>query len=105
MGGQTDGRSSRLAGSRLLALCAPGRLPIPFVASACGKQWPRCQVPDLDSTPPTKVRPRYPEVALGPKAAGERGPRRPAPSQPQAGVPGSPPVVPPDGARTSSSSL
>lgn len=33
-GGQADGQSSRLVGSRLPALCAPGRLPIPFVTSA-----------------------------------------------------------------------
>lgn len=34
-GGRTDGQSSRLAGSRLPALCAPGRLPVPFIASTC----------------------------------------------------------------------
>lgn len=41
VGGRTDGQSSRLAGSRLPALCAPGRLPIPFVASAAssGPRW------------------------------------------------------------------
>lgn len=32
-GGRTDGQSSRLAGSRLPALCAPGCLPVPFIAS------------------------------------------------------------------------
>lgn len=70
VGGRTDGQSSRLAGSRLPALCAPGRLPIPFVASACGKQQPRHQVSNLDGTPFPKVRPQPQRSALGRRQAG-----------------------------------
>lgn len=36
--GWTDGQSSRLLGGQVPALCAPSRLPVPFVVSAasCG---------------------------------------------------------------------
>lgn len=84
-GGQTDGQSSRLVGSWLPALCAPSCLPVPFVTSACGKQWPRRHIPALDKAPPLRSTPTprgYPWDS-----------------------PGSPLPVAPDGARTSSSSL
>lgn len=71
-GGRADGQSSRLAGSRLPALCAPGRLPIPFVTSACGKEWPGCQLPALEGAPPALC-PPLPEVSAGLATVGSRG--------------------------------
>lgn len=71
-GGRTDGQSSRLAGSRLPALCAPGRLPVPFVTSACGKQWPCGQVPPAWSPSPW----------VRPPTTGGRASGNPAPSCP-----------------------
>lgn len=51
-GGWADRRTKQQArGGWLLALCAPSRLPIAFIAGACGKQWPCCQVPAWDTAP------------------------------------------------------
>lgn len=72
MGGRTDGQSSRLAGSRLPALCAPGRLPVPFVASACGKQQPRLAIrsPTWMAPHPPRSGPNTQKPALGRRQAG-----------------------------------
>lgn len=77
-GGRAGRRTKQQArGGWLLALCAPGCLPIAFIAGACGKRWPCRQVLAWD--------------------------RAPTPGHP--GPPDSPPVGAPDGVSTSSSSL
>lgn len=83
MGGRTDGQSSRLAGSRLPALCAPGCLPVPFVASACGKRWPCRQVPTLDSTSPPRSGPNTQRSALGQRQQARRDLGNQPPRAPQ----------------------
>lgn len=51
-GGRADRRTKQQArGGWLLALCAPGRLPIAFIAGACGKRRPCHQVPAWDAAP------------------------------------------------------